>query len=364
MGRSRNWSCAGAIACAVVVVAPNALATTHLLADFEGKACDAPIADAETLEGHLWDTYPGVPQPSVRCSAGGPSGNHFVEWHTANATNSAQVDITLTPVNLAEGSKVYLASFVRFERVGAADVWRDTAPNPYQFDKMIEFRGTGFRWGIGAGWNGEYSSGGDHQFTFDAWYSTVLIGDHGPDHIVADQSPYGASQAFRCDYEKWYGVVLGVTVASSNTGRVELWVDGTKLIDQAHYTASPSAVLETLTLNGTIGQPDYDSPAHLRQFDRLLVTNDWADVVTGKYLDAAGISPGGDAGGPGAPDSATADGGVTNGAASPNGPGGAAPTESDGCTFAPRASASPAVALATCLAAASLLVRRRRKNRS
>lgn len=294
------------------VVAVTAGATTHVLTDFEGKACDAPIADAEVLEGHLWDTYPGVPQPVVRCADNGPSGGKFVEWHTQNGSSSAQVDVLQSATNLTAGSTIYLASFVRFDRVGGNDIWRDTGASPYQFDKLIEIRGTGFRWGIGAGWNGNYSVGGDHKFTFDAWYSTVLLGDHGPDHLVADQAPYGPAQPYLCDYERWYGVVLGITVANSTAGRVQLWIDGTKIIDTPHYTASAAPVLETTTMNGTIAQPSNDSPEHFRRLDRILVTDHWGDVQAGGYLASTG-TPGADAGPSPSPDAgADAPGGSPN----------------------------------------------------
>lgn len=314
------------IATTWIVLGGAASAASYVVADFEGKACDAPIADAEIVEGRLWDTYPGVPQPAVRCGVATPSGEKFVEWHTQNATAAAQVDVVLPATNLSSGTTIYLATFVRFDRVAGNDIWLDTGASPYQFDKLIEIRGSGFRWGIGSGWNGNYTVGGDHKFTFDAWYSKVLNGDHGPDHLVANQAPYGPAQPYLCDYERWYGVVLGVTVANSDAGRVQLWIDGTKIIDMPHYTANAAPVLETLTMHGTIAQPTNDSPEHVRRLDRIVVTDSWADVLAGGFLASTPAGP---------------DGGPTPGSdAGPNGSGGPsnAATGGSGCAVPSAAS--------------------------
>ncbi len=323
--KTRQRHCTALVVAIIWVVSGGAASAATYSADFEGKACDAPIADAEIVEGRLWDTYPGVPQPTVRCAVATPSGEKFVEWHTQNATAAAQVDVVLPAINLSSGTTVYLATFVRFDRVAGNDIWLDTGVSPYQFDKLIEIRGTGFRWGIGSGWNGNYTIGGDHKFTFDAWYSTVLIGDHGPDHLVATQAPYGPAQPYLCDYERWYGVVLGITVAASTAGRVQLWVDGTKIIDTPHYTANAAPVLDTLTMHGTIAQPTNDSPEHVRRLDRIVVTDNWADVEVGAFLTATAAVP---------------DAGPTSGSdAGPNGSGGSPTgTGGSGCAVSPAAS--------------------------
>ena len=57
-----------------------------------------------------------------------------------------------------------------------------------------------------------------------------------------------------------------------------------KLIDHAQYTANSKAYVDNVKLNGTIAQPDYDCPAHKRQVDGIILTDEWQDIVNGGYL--------------------------------------------------------------------------------
>jgi hypothetical protein len=263
-------------------------ATVYLQNTFESSACGASISD-QNVDNVFWDTVPELPT-NVRCSLATPNGSKYVEWNWPASLNVTGAELygrgnTSQNVTLSPGSTYYLATFVRFQRVNGADIWADTGSTPYQFDKLLEFRGAGFRWGIGSGWNGWYTTGTDHQFTFDAWYATTVLGEHGPDHLVANVAPYSAGNPLLCDYEKWYGVVLGVTTAASDTaGRVQLWVNGVKTIDKAQYTAAPGATLQMAILLGTVAQPAYNAPNHLRQMDNITITDNWQDIVNGNYL--------------------------------------------------------------------------------
>lgn len=262
--------------------------TTYLHATFESSACGASIAD-QNVDGVFWDTTPELPT-NVRCSLSTPNGSRYAEWNYPAGANLTGPELygngnTGLDVSVAPGTTYYLAAFVRFQRNGA-DIWADTGSSPYQFDKLIEFRGAGFRWGIGAGWNGWYTNGTDHKFTFDAWYATSVLGERGPDHLVANVAPYNANNPLLSDYEKWHGLVLGVTAAASDSGRVQLWVDGVKVIDKSQYTAAPGAVIDHAILIGTVAQPAYNAPSHLRQMDDIMITKDWQSILNGGYLNA------------------------------------------------------------------------------
>lgn len=273
----------------------SANATVYMQNNFESSACGATIAD-QNADAVFWDTNE-VPT-SVGCAVATPNGSKYVQWQYPGGNHSGPElyarGNTNFNVALREGTTYYMAGFFRFQRIGGSDIWADTGTTPYQFDKLTEFRGNGFRWGIGSGWNGWYNTGTDHKFTFDAWYSTALIGDRGPDHLVANVAPYGPNNPLLCDYEKWYGVVLGVTVSSSaSAGRVQVWVNGVKIIDKAQYTANAGATFERAILFGTVAQPSYNAPVHYRQMDNLMVTDNWQDVVSGGYMatSSEAISP-------------------------------------------------------------------------
>jgi len=268
-------------------------ATIYLINDFESSTCNTSIIDTN-VDNVFWDTAPGSPITNVKCYIAAKDGTKYAEWQLPASTSYIgselygrnNVDLNI-PISF--GTTYYLAGFFRFQRVNNADIWDDTGP-AYQFDKLLEFRGNGFRWGIGAGWNGWYPNATDHKFTFDAWYATSVLGDYGPDHLVANVSPYSSTNPLLSDYEMWHGVVLGVTAANSNSGRVQLWVNGVKVIDKPHYTASSGATITQAIVTGTIGQPAYNSPTHYRQMDRILITNDWQDIVNGGYATSPGIS--------------------------------------------------------------------------
>ncbi len=272
--------------------APHAGATTYLSNDVEANSCNSAINDIR-LNGALWDTFvsssePWVPTAMVRCAISTPNIRNYAEWQITQTvpTNGVGPEIILpSTISVSMGTTYYLGGFFRFQRSGSQSIWHDTGANPYSFDKLFEFRGTGWRWGIGVGWNGNYARGTAGTFVFDAWYAQSVLGNHGDDHLVADQSPYNASNPLLSNYDVWHGVVLGVTAANSDTGgRVQLWVDGIKVIDQRHYTANAGASINTAYLNGTIAQPAYDAPAHVRQADGLIITDNWQDIVSGGYL--------------------------------------------------------------------------------
>lgn len=272
-----------------------AKAAQSLNNDFETIPCNTALND-RTVEGVFWDTYfgtdPNIPEAIIRCSITSPRPRNYVEFQVTRTitTNGIGPEIAVAPaINVVAGKAYYLAAFFRFQRVNGLSIWHDTGADPYSFDKLLEFRGSGFRWGIGAGWNGNYSRGTAGKFVFDAWYAESILGAHGPDHIVADQSPYNSSNPLLSDYEVWHPVVLGVTAAADNSGRVQLWVDGKKVIDQAHYTANAGATITTVWYTGTVAQPAYDAPSHIRQVDGMLITDVWQDIVGRGYL----IPPGG-----------------------------------------------------------------------
>lgn len=259
-------------------------ATKYQFNDFETQSCGGIVAD-KTVEGPFFDTDPSSAVATVRCTLAAPRGSNYLEWNVPANANWIGVSMGLSnSVSLSFGTTYYLAGFFRFQRINSADIWHDVGPEVYSFDKLLEFRGNGFRWGIGAGWNGWYSTGVDHKFTFDAWYASSILGDHGPDHLVANVAPFGASNPFVSDYERWHGVVLGVTANNSNSGRVQLWVNGTKVIDKAQYTANQGAVISESLFTGTVAQPAYDAPAHYRQLDAIMITDNWQEIVDGGYL--------------------------------------------------------------------------------
>lgn len=290
---SSKWHGQAVVACLFLLAfySHSADAARFMLNGFEAESCGATIAD-RTVDGTFWDTDPASAPSVVKCNVPSPSGTKYVEWSVPAAAGWVGASPELpSALALVPGTTYYLAGFFRFQRVGGTDIWHDSGSTPYSFDKLIEFRGSGFRWGIGAGWNGWYTTGVDHRFVFDAWYASSVIGNQGPDHIVANVAPFGPSNPLVSNYETWNAVVLGVTVRNSTSGRVQLWVNGTKVVDKNQYTANAGATVTHLILTGTVAQPAYDAPAHIRQMDGIMLTDNWQDVVAGGYTTVPGGTP-------------------------------------------------------------------------
>ncbi|OQW50834.1 MAG: hypothetical protein A4S09_10935 [Proteobacteria bacterium SG_bin7] len=291
----------------MLFVVCNGNATVYYSTNFESKACNSVIQDAEYVQGKLWDLLSGDPTypfPSVRCEFPVTSNSNYVRWTTictgysaagrcspannTNATtNAAGVEIVLgnssfTPV---EGTTYYLGAHFRFDRISNRDVWQDSGMAD-SFDKLMEMGcgGCNFRWGIGSGWPSGNHMATDHKFTFDAWCaSTAFAGcqtPNNPDHKPQNANGYNASSPFLADYEKWYSVVLAVTASTNaTTGRVRLYINGTTIIDKQNITmGSNSATSDRIFLNGTIAQPSYDVPSHHRYVDNIVFTNSLVDI--------------------------------------------------------------------------------------
>lgn len=207
------------------------------------------------------------------------------------------------PLTITQGTTYYIAGKFRFDRINGQSIWQDTsaelADAAGSFDKLFEFQGNNFRWGISSGWDDantyplcRSTSPRDQcvgKFTFGVWVdkNPEVSCYEGYDHLVQNVSPYNGSNPYFCYYERWYSIVMGVTAYNSTNGRVQLWINGTKVYDYQNIhtmcsTTGPNVM--RIYLNGTIAQPAYDAPAHKRSFDGIMFTDSWQELVNRGYL--------------------------------------------------------------------------------
>jgi hypothetical protein len=195
-------------------------------------------------------------------------------------------------VPIVEGTTYYLAAYYRFERIGGLDIWTDWA---FDFDKLIEMTGTGWRWIILDGWNGD-TQGAAHKFVFTVYDSLNYIPDGSCvagewEYYSHNYNGYSKATPLYSGYEQWIPVVLGVR-ASRGNGHVSLWVSGTQVINLfCTNTMAVGASINRLTNAGTVGQPAYDAPHHKRQLDRVMLTDSWSDIVAGGYASGGDTTP-------------------------------------------------------------------------
>jgi hypothetical protein len=292
----------------LLFLASTAQATIYVNLDLESSTVNAAITNGSTHDGssiELFSGDPAYPTPFTRNAITTPSGSRYHEVLTicggysggrctpANdptvTTNQAGFVAHHTGIDWTtkDGQTFYLGGFFRFDRVGGRNVWASSN----SFDKLWEFGGNGpdhsLRWGIGAGRHGNFTSWDSADtFTFDIWCAdTVFDACEVPasldwDHKPANANGYSASNPYECSFERWYAVVIAVTVSATGTGRIQEWINGTQIYDSAHITRDTGIVSsDGSILHGTIAQGAYDAPDHYRRSDKLMLTDSLTDIT-------------------------------------------------------------------------------------
>jgi len=75
--------------------------------------------------------------------------------------------------------------------------------------------------------------------------------------------------------------VLEFKLSITGTGYTKLYLNGTlveSIVDLNTVESPGSVVVTRIEMGGTIAQPAYDSPAHYRKFDDLILTDSADDV--------------------------------------------------------------------------------------
>lgn len=93
----------------------------------------------------------------------------------------------------------------------------------------------------------------------------------------------------------WHSIIIRLDITSTRNGTVEMWIDGTKVIQQTSLRTIQAGVpyLSTL-IGGTHNQPLYDSRVDsYKYYDKYIITDSWIDIVNGGYLSvsASDITP-------------------------------------------------------------------------
>lgn len=316
----------------IVLVAVPAQATIYINGNWESSTVNSAITNGSTHDGSSIELFSGdgaYPTPFVRNSITTPAGSRYHEVLTicggyasnrctpannsATTTNQAGFVMHHTAIDWTtkDGQTFYLGGFFKFIRVGGRNVWASTD----SFDKLWEFGGNGpdhsLRWGIGAGRHGNFSNWDSaNTFTFDIWCADSVFdacevpGNNDWDHKPANVSPYSASNPYECQFERWYAVVIEVTISTnSTTGHLKQWINGTLIYDAAHITRDTGITSsDGAILHGTIAQGAYDAPDHYRLSDKLMFTDSLTDIQNAGLMSDPEAGGGGSTGGKGSLD--------------------------------------------------------------
>lgn len=287
-------------------------ATNYFLSAEETYSSDSALPTSiyqpETGDGATDTAYRTGRTRSV---TGNPKGSKVLEWQTTSTgwvggpNPPYQPDILnyvnygITPPN---GGTLYLATFVKMIRMNGVNVWTVNADN---FDKAIELVGSAYRWTLNFGnrsqsgptnsWNvfitnPNQNGYGDFNMSCE-WFDNYWQNYNGYGGAAPDSTPCQPTMSnpyYAMAYDRWYSMVLKITFSSTNTGEVSVWVNGTQVV---RYTGIKTCGVSTCShtrfqLWGTYSQPRYAGPAHKRQLDALVVTDDLAYLQNNGYFSA------------------------------------------------------------------------------
>ena len=241
----------------------------------------------------------GDPAPYFRNTLTPPYGTNYME-HNISANQSADLAKNGGLMNLPwyfnEGDIVYMGWIFMIERIGGVDVFELTGQSN---DKFIECRGDvsegGVRWSVGIGhWDkclNSYSPGFEAN---DPSRFTYYVGN--PTHHLnpeIEATPpnllgYGCSNMPQLQYDVWHTMTLGIKLNQSRTGWIKMWREGIQEMEFNNiYTVSSTIpgdpYINIIEWLGTIDQPDYNCPAHKVHMNRIVLTRDWNDILSGGF---------------------------------------------------------------------------------
>lgn len=223
-----------------------------------------------------------VPDPTA------PQGKNVFQWDVKEAkTTELFHEVKFDRLPEAKPKTYYYAFFARFDRKDGKDIWHDGDGD--SFDKFFEVIGDGIRWVIHVG-NHDVRMR-DHRFSCYVSNSTYHLNRDREvyDGFYPNVDGYSQYKSPELEYEKWHAFVFKMKWATDDTGEVALWADGIKVLEYIGIkTVKSPGTFERLQFFGTIAQPAYDAPPHIRKVDALLFTDDWRDIVDGGYLRKAG----------------------------------------------------------------------------
>lgn len=228
------------------------------------------------------DPHSGLPSLGTKCMKWNILANQVSHY------SEIQCGASKCTTAISEGDTLFLAYQMNYTNTNG-DVWQD-GPGANSADKGPGLHSTGtttggFRWDNSMGcWDGDTQCQ-DHRFT--VWIGNpnyhFNIGGCGEvnDIYHPNVAPYTGGTVPQLAYNRWHNFVMKITMSNGSNGRVEAWVDGAKYLDCASIKTMDISNndFSYIEFGGTIAQPAYDTPAHTRFFDNIVVTKTQSDIT-------------------------------------------------------------------------------------
>jgi len=236
-----------------------------------------------------------------------PDGNNYVNLRIPLAENTATHQLkhrdNWAAYSMDEDSVIYLAYYHNAKSLDGSDIWRETSQSA---SKSIGLDMSGTRWSNTFGhWTDEAHENSvcyGNEYRWDSFapnddhYYSIYIGNPTY-HINLDMEPMGPNaNGYTCTnqpqfaYNEWHMFVMAVKLSSvGGNGYVKFWADGVmthEILDINTVEAGqiPPYSFKYIELVGTTSQAYNDHPVHDRMFDKIMLTDNWQDIVDGGYL--------------------------------------------------------------------------------
>ncbi|HJX18592.1 MAG TPA: heparin lyase I family protein [Acidiferrobacterales bacterium] len=204
----------------------------------------------------------------------------------------------LLPSPVPEGTTLYIAFWTKFS---ANHYWDDG-----EFNKHLEVRGSmtdaWLLFSIGRGGESDQLSG---LGLLPADLHTAVPHLFVVANAVSSFRPYNSADGgyfvqnlstanpVFMENGRWHSVVIRADITSASNGTIEMWINGTKVIEFHNIRTQRNGVQFTTTIiGGTHNQPSYAADVDSsKYYDNYLVTDNWQDVIDGGYLTVDTLAP-------------------------------------------------------------------------
>lgn len=280
-------------ACVLLAFAGSTQATVHFLFDAEAGSVGANVPNPPFCNDQCGAT--GAVGPVVDNAGGAPQGVKYFQWAVAANQHDHYNEVAYShPILTAsEGTTMYLAYWLRIDRQTGGSRFNvfQTGAGVQSAEKGTGLHGPnvgdGLRWDVSIGqWDSYAANSADH---FTVWggnpsHHLNPALEHN-DVFYQNQNGYSDTNPIQLAYETWHAIVMEITASTGTGGTFRIWVNGTQVLSYTgiRTIAGTEFQLAYIELGGTLCQPAYDCPPHLRKYDALMVADSWSDVVAGGY---------------------------------------------------------------------------------
>lgn len=239
----------------------------------------------------------GVVRGTIANTVKTPDGSKYANFRIPLTENTATHQAKKANFSMPEDSVLYLAFYHNAKSLDGSDIWNESGQS---ISKSLGLDLSGTRWALSFGQWGECNDTSTFVNNQDHHY-TIVIGNPSY-HINPSLEAYGPNvNGYSCKntpqfaYGEWHVFVFAVKLSANGAnGYIKLWVDGVLTHDYLNINtvAAGQAApydFKYIEMVGTTSQNLNDHPVHDRMFDKIMLADNWQDIVSGGYLSAAPV---------------------------------------------------------------------------